>query len=189
MPGKEVAAMSKPVEAPFNLQAWIDRHLPQALGAVGNKEVFKGSDFIFQIIKGPNARNDFHIDPFDEIFYQIKGHIFVHYMDANSKEQRVRINEGEVFLLPRTVPHSPRRPPGSIGLVIERPRKRDELDGAAWFCEKCGNMLHKVEFWCSDIEVGIRETIEAFNANERLRTCERCGAVLPDPTKIKQQWE
>ena len=35
--------------------------LPRALGAIGNKEVFRGSDFIFQIIKGPNARNDFHI--------------------------------------------------------------------------------------------------------------------------------
>jgi len=176
------------VETPFNLQEWIDKHLPQALGAVGNKEVFKGSDFIFQIIKGPNARNDFHIDPFDEIFYQIKGHIFVHYIDENGKEQQVRINEGDTFLLPKNMFHSPRRPPGSIGLVIERPRKADELDGAAWFCPSCSTLLHKVEFWCADIEVGIKEVIEAFNANEDLRTCKKCGAVLPDPTKIKH-WD
>ena len=181
--------MAKPVEAPLNLGAWVEKYLPQSLGFVGNKEVFKGSDFIFQIIKGPNARNDFHIDPFDEIFYQIKGHIFVHFMDENSKEQKVRINEGEVFILPKTVPHSPRRPPDSVGLVIERPRKQNELDGAAWFCGKCGNLLHKVEFWLADIEVGIKETIQTFNANLELRTCKQCGAVLPDPTKIKQQWE
>lgn len=176
------------VEMPFSLKEWIDQHLPQALGAIGNKEVFKGSDFIFQIIKGPNARNDFHIDPFDEIFYQMKGHIFLHYIDENSKEQQVRINEGDTFLLPKNMFHSPRRPPGSIGLVIERPRKSDELDGVAWFCPGCSNMLHKAEFWCADIEVGIKEVIQAFNANEELRTCKKCGAVLPDPTKIKH-WD
>jgi 3-hydroxyanthranilate 3,4-dioxygenase len=61
--------MSKTTMAlPFNLQGWIDKHLPQSLGAIGNKEVFKGSDFIFQIIKGPNARNDFPIVPWDYIF-------------------------------------------------------------------------------------------------------------------------
>ena len=176
------------VELPFSLQEWIDKHLPQALGAIGNKEVFKGSDFIFQIIKGPNARNDFHIDPFDEIFYQMKGHIFLHYIDENGKEQQVRINEGDTFLLPKNMFHSPRRPPGSIGFVIERPRKADELDGVAWFCPSCSNLLHKVEFWCADIEVGIKEVIQAFNANEDLRTCKKCGAVLPDPTTIKH-WD
>jgi 3-hydroxyanthranilate 3,4-dioxygenase len=173
------------VTPPFNLQAWIDRHLPQSLGAIGNKEVFKGSDFIFQIIKGPNARNDFHIDPWDEIFYQLQGYIFVHLIDGNGQQQRVRIEEGSVFLLPKNVPHSPRRPPGSIGLVVERPRRRGELDGVAWFCENCNHPLHKVEFWCEDIEVGIKEVIQAFNADEALRTCKRCGTVLPDPTTIK----
>jgi len=176
------------VTLPFNLQEWIGKFLPQSLGAIGNKEVFKGSDFIFQIIKGPNARNDFHIDPWDEIFYQLKGHIFVHYIDSTGKEQQVRINEGEVFLLPKNVPHSPRRPPGSIGLVVERPRKQGELDGVAWFCAQCGQLLHKEEFWCADIEVGIKEVIMAFNADEARRTCKQCGTVLPDPTKIKP-WE
>jgi 3-hydroxyanthranilate 3,4-dioxygenase len=176
------------VPLPFNLQEWIAKYLPQSLGAIGNKEVFKGSDFIFQIIKGPNARNDFHIDPWDEIFYQLKGHIFVHYIDENGQQQKVRIEEGGVFLLPKNVPHSPRRPPGSIGLVVERPRKQGELDGIAWFCEHCGNLLHKVEFWCEDIEVGIKEAIMAFNVNEELRTCKRCSAVLPDPTMIKH-WQ
>ncbi len=70
---------------PFNLDGWIEENLPKSLGAIGNKEVFKGSDFIFQIIKGPNARNDFHIDPFDEIFYQLKGHIFVHVIEAGAR--------------------------------------------------------------------------------------------------------
>jgi len=35
------------LQAPFSQKEWIDRHLPQALGAIGNKEIFKGSDFIY----------------------------------------------------------------------------------------------------------------------------------------------
>ncbi|HUB95793.1 MAG TPA: 3-hydroxyanthranilate 3,4-dioxygenase [Stellaceae bacterium] len=166
---------------PFNLDRWIGTNLPQALGAVGNKEVFKGSDFIFQIIKGPNARNDFHIDPYDEIFYQLAGDIFLHVID-DGRERRLRIAEGEVFILPKQVYHSPRRPPGTIGLVIERPRAATELDGCAWFCPACANKLHQVDFWCEDIEKGIKDVLAAFNADEALRTCTKCGAVLPDPT-------
>jgi 3-hydroxyanthranilate 3,4-dioxygenase len=168
---------------PFNLQQWIDTHLPVALGAVGNKEVFKGSDFIYQIIKGPNARNDFHIDPWDEIFFQIKGHIYVHVIE-DGREKRIRINEGEVFLLPKHVYHSPRRPPGSIGLVVERPRQKDELDGIAWFCEKCSHKLHEVTFWCDDIEKTLPDIVRKFNESPDLRGCKSCGAVLPDPRTL-----
>jgi 3-hydroxyanthranilate 3,4-dioxygenase len=168
---------------PFNLDHWIGENLPKSLGAIGNKEVFKGSDFIFQIIKGPNARNDFHIDPFDEIFYQLKGHIFVHVIDQG-RERPIRIEEGAVFILPKEVYHSPRRPPGTIGLVVERPRAKDELDGIAWFCPTCSTRLHEVRFWCDDIERGLKDEISAFNANLDLRTCKSCGAVLPDPTTV-----
>jgi 3-hydroxyanthranilate 3,4-dioxygenase len=168
---------------PFNLDGWIEENLPKSLGAIGNKEVFKGSDFIFQIIKGPNARNDFHIDPFDEIFYQLKGDIFVHVIEGG-RERRIRIEEGEVFILPKEVYHSPRRPPGTIGLVVERPRGKDELDGIAWFCPSCSMRLHEVRFWCDDIERGLKDEISAFNANLALRTCKSCEAVLPDPTTV-----
>ena len=45
------------------------------------------------------------------------------------KRKNVPIREGEVFLLPARVPHSPQRGPGTIGLVAERKRKAEELDG------------------------------------------------------------
>jgi 3-hydroxyanthranilic acid dioxygenase len=59
------------IRLPFNLNAWIKENLPKPLGSIGNKDVFEEDmDMIFQIIKGPNERNDFHICPSDEIFYQ-----------------------------------------------------------------------------------------------------------------------
>lgn len=176
-----------PLPDAFRLDEWIERHLPTTRGAIGNREVFKNSDFIFQVIKGPNARNDFHIDPFDEIFFQIQGHIFVDTIEAG-RRVRHRINPGEIFLLPKNVYHSPRRPPGSVGFVIERPRKPAEEDGIAWFCEHCGHMLHSVTFWCDDIETVLKQHVESYNKNPTLRTCTRCGTVQDDPTAVPQ-WE
>ena len=89
--------------------------------------------------------------------------------------------------MPKNIYHSPRRPPGSPGLVIERPRRnvKEELDGIAWFCPSCANRLDQVDFWCDDIERGLREIIGAFNADAARRTCKKCSTVLPDPTKIE----
>ena len=96
------------MKSPFNLNAWIDAYLPKPLGGIGNKDVFEDdTDMIFQIIKGPNARNDFHICPSDEIFYQLKGDMTLPYLDENDLRHEVQIREGDVFLLPRLVPHSP----------------------------------------------------------------------------------
>lgn len=171
---------------PFNQNDWIEENLPRALGAIGNKEVFRGSDFIYQVIKGPNARNDFHLDPFDEIFYQLRGDIVVHVMEEG-RERKIPVKEGEVFLLPRGVYHSPRRPADTLGLVLERPRKPEELDAIAWFCPSCAHKLHEVSFWCDDIEQVLGRVVKQFNADLSLRTCGKCGAVLPDPTLNRGQ--
>ena len=48
--------------------------------------------------------------------------------------RNVDIKEGEVFLLPGLIPHSPQRPEdGSIGLVCERERIRPEMDAMRWY--------------------------------------------------------
>ncbi len=169
---------------PFNLNAWIEENLPKPLGGIGNKDVFEeDTDMIFQIIKGPNARDDFHICPSDEIFYQLKGDMTLPYLDENGERQDVQIREGDVFRLPRLVPHSPQRPAGTIGLVIERRRKVDELDAVIWLCPNCRNTLHRVEYWRDNKAMKIKEIAATFNANQELRTCKRCGTLLPDPTR------
>ena len=153
------------------------------LGPVANKEVFRHSDFIFQIIKGPNQRNDFHIDPYDEIFYQLRGTLWMHLIGENGNERVAEVPEGGVLLVSAYSPHSPQRPPRSIGLVVERPRAARELDGIAWYCEGCGHKLDEIWLPCENIEQNLKTAIEAFNADLSRRECVRCGAVLPDPTK------
>ena len=59
----------------FNLKGWIDAHRHLLEPPVGNALVFKDSDFQVMIVGGPNRRNDYHIDPYEELFYQIEGDI------------------------------------------------------------------------------------------------------------------
>ena len=88
------------------------------------------------VVGGPNVRKDYHYNETEEFFYQIKGDIVVR-IQEDGKAIDVPIKEGEVFLLPAKVPHSPMRSEGSIGLVIECKRTAKERDGLMWFCDKC----------------------------------------------------
>ncbi len=169
---------------PFNLQQWIEANRAAFSGPVANKEVFPESEFIFQIIRGPNARNDFHVDPGDEIFYQLKGDIRVDVMENGRRKQNL-VREGDVLLVPARVPHSPLRPAGSWGLVVERKRRPDELDGILWFCERCDAKLFERQFPCTNIETEIRSAIDEFYSRAEHRTCKSCGAVLEKPGEFR----
>jgi 3-hydroxyanthranilate 3,4-dioxygenase len=167
--------------SPIHLKRWVELNQELFRGPVANKEVFPESEFIYQIVRGPNARNDFHIDPGDEIFCQLTGDIVVQYIDEAGKRREASVREGEVMLCRAGTPHCPVRPAGTWGLVIERKRRPDELDALAWFCDRCEAKLHEVSFSCQNIEVELRAAIETFNASDSLRTCKRCGAVLAVP--------
>lgn len=167
---------------PFNLATWIAQTMSGDMGSVGNKEVFRHADFIFMIVKGPNKRNDFHVDPYDEIFYQLQGTIYVQYRDAAGQQQVAEVKEGEVMIINAFTPHLPIRPPDTIGLVVERPRVPGEKDGIVWYCDTCGHTLHALELDCQDIETQLKAALDQFNANLALRTCTQCGRVHPDPT-------
>lgn len=173
---------------PFNLTEWMARSMSGDMGSVGNKEVFRHSDFIFMIVKGPNTRNDFHIDPYDEIFYQLKGTIYVKHRDEAGRAQVAEVKAGEVMIINAFTPHSPIRPPDTLGLVVERPRVPGEKDGIVWYCDACGHTLHHLEMDCQDIETQLKQALDGFNADLALRTCSRCGSVLPHPAE-RPPWQ
>ena len=101
------------VNPPFNLDHWVDRFRDQLKPPVGNKLLFEEDGMIAQIIGGPNTRVDFHDDPVQEFFYQIKGDMILKVVD-DREIKSIRINEGEFFMLPPHMRHSPQRPvPGS----------------------------------------------------------------------------
>jgi 3-hydroxyanthranilate 3,4-dioxygenase len=169
---------------PINFKAWIDEHRHLLKPPVGNKMVYEDSDFIIMVVGGPNARKDYHWDEGEEFFYQIEGDITLKVIDEG-KPRDIPIRQGEIFLLPPRVPHSPQRPANTVGLVIERKRTEDELDGFQWYCEQCGNKLYEEFLKVTNLVTQLPPIFERFYSNKDLRTCKKCGAVMEPPQKPK----
>lgn len=169
--------------AAFNFKKWIEDHRHLLKPPVGNKMIFENTDdFIVMVVGGPNARKDFHYNEGEEFFYQIEGDINLRVMDGDQVVD-IPIREGDIYLLPPKVPHSPQRPANTVGLVIERKRNAGEKDGFQWYCEKCGSKLYDEYFKLENIVTQLPPIMERFYQNEANRTCNNCGAVMEPPKK------
>ncbi len=166
--------------APLNLKAWIDEHRQRLKPPVGNQCVWEDGDFIVMVVGGPNQRKDFHYNETPEFFYQIEGDINLRIMvDGHSED--VLIKEGEIYLLPPKVPHSPQRPANTIGMVIESKRPAGLNDALQWYCESCGHRLYQEEFALENIVNDLPVIFEHFYSDLEKRTCDRCQAVMQPP--------
>ncbi len=166
------------IRQPFNLQKWIDENRHLLKPPVGNKNLYvESGDYIVMIVAGPNARKDYHYNETEELFYQIEGDIIVK-TQQSGKLVEYEIKEGEMFLLPPKVPHSPVRSERSIGLVIERKRTSDHKDGLMWFSDKANALLYEEYFQLTDVEKDFLPVFKRFYGNEKLRTCPKTGEIM-----------
>lgn len=164
---------------PFNLYQWIEENRELLRPPVSNRAIWQDGDFIVQVIGGPNVRTDYHVDPYEEIFYQLKGNMTLPVIQ-DGKRVDVRINEGDLFLLPPNVPHSPQRPESeSIGLVVERTRPEGVKDAFEWYCEECGDKVHRREVQLTDIVADLPPVFDEYYADAALRKCPSCGHDNP----------
>jgi 3-hydroxyanthranilate 3,4-dioxygenase len=83
----------------FHFQTWIEANQHLLKPPVGNKLVFDNTGMVVQVVGGPNQRVDFHDDPVEEFFYQLRGDIILK-IAQGGKIYDVPIREGEVFMLP-----------------------------------------------------------------------------------------
>ncbi len=167
----------------FSFKNWIDENRDKLKPPVGNMQVYKGNDnFIVMVVGGPNSRKDYHYNETEEFYFQLEGDVEVKIIE-DGKFVDIPIKEGEIFLLPPRTPHSPRRGPNTVGLVMEvyRPGKED---GFQWYCENCGNQLHETKIAVNDIVKDLPVVMDAFYASEDLRTCKKCGSVMMPPKKL-----
>lgn len=165
---------------PFNLQGWLAENSHLLKPPVSNRVLFDDqSGLVIQIVGGGNQRVDFHDDPVQEFFYQIRGDMVLKVIE-DGQIRDITIREGDVFLLPPHVRHSPQRPvPDSIGLVVEGNRKPGVRDGFEWYCFVCNARVHRVEFELADIVKDLPPVFERFYADTEKRTCPECGALHP----------
>lgn len=164
----------------INFKAWLEEHEHLLRPPVNNRQVWAPiGDLIVQVVGGPNRRTDYHMDPYEEWFYQVRGDIHVNLMTEQGP-QRVDIREGEMWMLPRETLHSPQRPSaGSIGLVVERIREEGTLEKFVWFCTNCHAKVYEVELQVRDIVADLPPAFEKFYSSENARTCQKCGEVHP----------
>ncbi|MAJ98129.1 MAG: 3-hydroxyanthranilate 3,4-dioxygenase [Flavobacteriales bacterium TMED288] len=166
------------MENPFNLNKWIDENRSILKPPIGNKNLYnKAGDFIVMVVAGPNSRKDYHYNESEELFYQIEGNINI-LTQQNNKLVNIKVNEGDMFLLPAKIPHSPVRPKGSIGLVIEKVRTNKDKDGLIWFCENCNEKIFEEYFHLKNIEKDFNPVFKKFYNSEFLRKCKNCNFIM-----------
>lgn len=159
--------------ATINFRKWIDENRHLLKPPVGNKCIWEDREFIVMVIGGPNKRTDYHVNGGEEFFYQLEGDVVLKIIE-DGKPVDVPIREGDILLLPPNTPHSPRRPANTVGLVIERKRRPEELDGFVWLCESCGEKLYEEFFHLTNIETDFPPIFDRFY-NSDASTCPKCG--------------
>lgn len=175
------------VRPPFNFARWIEDNADQLKPPVSNKQIWEGSDMIVTVVGGGNVRTDYHDDPRSEFFYQLKGDMNLRLREPGQQPEDMPIREGDVFLLPPHVRHSPQRPdPDSIGLVVEYARDPGELDGFEWYCPACNTLVYRVEVQLASIVRDLPPLFDAFYEDLEARTCPACGTLHPAPSRYPQ---
>jgi 3-hydroxyanthranilate 3,4-dioxygenase len=163
---------------PFNLFDWIKNNRDLLKPPVGNKNLYvDAGDYIVMIVGGPNARKDYHYNETEELFFQLEGEIIIK-TQQDGKCIDIPLKEGEMFLLPAKVPHSPSRSKNSIGLVIERKREPHHKDGLMWFSDQENALLYEEYFHLTNIEKDFLPVFKRFYSDEKLRTCPISGEIM-----------
>lgn len=164
---------------PLNFKKWIDDNRDKLKPPVCNQTVYKDKDFIVMVVGGPNSRKDYHHNRGEEFFYQLEGDMVLRIIE-DGKPKDITIREGDIFLLPPDVPHSPQRFENTVGMVIERRRRADELDGFSWYCDQCHGKLYEEYIPLKSIVDDLPQVFARFWDSIENRTCKVCGHVMPE---------
>ncbi|XP_023660070.1 3-hydroxyanthranilate 3,4-dioxygenase [Paramormyrops kingsleyae] len=157
-----------------NVDEWIAENEKAFLPPVCNKLMFS-RQLNIMFVGGPNTRKDYHIEEGEELFYQLRGDMVLKVIE-NGKHREVLIREGEMFLLPARIPHSPQREANTVGLVVERKRLLSETDCLRYYVDNTTDILFERWFYCEDLGVQLVPVIQEFLKSEQCRT----GKPSPD---------
>uniref|UniRef100_A0A7M4FDY8 3-hydroxyanthranilate 3,4-dioxygenase n=1 Tax=Crocodylus porosus TaxID=8502 RepID=A0A7M4FDY8_CROPO len=162
------------MELLVNVRKWIEENKADFLPPVCNKLMHR-YQLNVMFVGGPNQRKDYHIEEGEELFYQVEGDMCLKIIE-NGNHKDIFIREGEMFLLPARIPHSPQRYTNTVGLVIERKRLKTETDGLRYYVEESTNVLFERWFYCEDLGIQLTPIIQEFFSSSQYRT----GKPNPD---------
>ncbi|KAL6063005.1 3-hydroxyanthranilate 3,4-dioxygenase [Balamuthia mandrillaris] len=183
-----MAASSSTQPPPIDFPAYIEANKSLLQPPVCNKLIY-ANQLKVMIVGGPNIRSDYHIEEGEELFYQVKGDMLLKVIEQG-RHKDIPIKQGQLFLLPPRIPHSPQRFADTVGLVIERERALREIDGLRWHVPTAEGeggevkVLYEEYFHCEDLGTQLKPVIERFHASEAHRTGVpnlEDGTVLREP--------
>jgi len=168
-----------------NVLQWIEEHKQFFIPPVCNKLMHTGGQIDVMFVGGPNSRKDYHIEGGEELFVQVKGDMVLKVLERG-KHRDIVIKEGEIFLLPRAVPHSPQRLANTVGLVLERRRHDLELDGLRYFTEVDGKLQTSTlyEVWFGWRNQSMPELFEQYFNSEQFKSGKPIPGTIPDNPPI-----
>ena len=123
----------------------------------------------------------------DTVLFALSGSGRVEYKDAAVLRHSYGV--GDHLYVPAGVPH--RIVPASETIQYRYKLPESELEGVAWYCEVCGNELHR-EVWELKDELAQEAYLRiarAFSADAKRRACGKCGAVHPTLDLSPFRWE
>lgn len=165
----------------INIDEWIEKNKSSFLPPVCNKLMHGSGQLKVMFIGGPNQRKDYHIEEGEEFFFQLKGDMCLKIVEKNQHKD-VDIHEGECYLHPSRIPHSPQRFENTVGLVIERERSKDESDGLRYYVDGTVDPLWEEWFHCYDLGTQLGPVIKKFFASDEYKTGKPPqGKVFPPP--------
>lgn len=161
----------------INLNDWLRKYEKDFLPPVCNK-LMHNEQLSVMFVGGPNQRYDYHIQEDEELFYQIKGDMKLPIVYEGSHID-IHIKEGEIFRLPRRIPHSPQRNANTCGLVMERRRNDGELDVLRYYVNGHykSEVLYQKTLKVTDLGKDLAPVIKGYFASEEYQT------KVPDPSK------
>ncbi|XP_029306160.1 3-hydroxyanthranilate 3,4-dioxygenase [Cottoperca gobio] len=159
-----------------NVENWIAENENAFLPPVCNK-LMHFSQLVIMFVGGPNTRKDYHIEEGEELFYQVKGDMCLKVIE-NGKHKDVHIKEGEMFLLPARIPHSPQRQANTVGLVVERRRLLTETDCLRYYVDNTTDTLFEKWFYCQDLGTQLVPIIKEYMASKQGKSGK------PDPNEV-----
>ncbi|XP_028409768.1 3-hydroxyanthranilate 3,4-dioxygenase-like [Dendronephthya gigantea] len=169
---------------PINTNKWLEENKPSFVPPVCNKLMYGKGQLKIMYVGGPNTRSDFHIEEGEEFFYMVKGNMCLKVMEQG-KPKDVIIKEGEVFLLPCHIPHSPQRLENTVGLVIEREREEGEQDCLRYYCEDNKTILFEKWFHCADLGKDLVPIVKSFFSSEQHKTGKPIPGTITDNPPFK----
>ena len=162
---------------PFNLHSWVEENRHLLKPPVGNSRIWRTGNSSSWSSADPTQRSDYHINPGEELFYQIEGDIVFKIIE-DGKPRDIPIKQGE------HVPAAGRRAAlAATAGEHHRPRRRASESSSQehhlrWYCRNCGGVVHDFTFRPADIGKQIKAALAEFNGNEALRTCKACGEAF-----------